>query len=855
MENNKKTSIDYNELKTETLEPREFVLGNPELPIADYHNQIINSVHENQAVIITAETGAGKSTQVPQFLAEAGYKVIVTQPRVVAARTVAERVSEEIQSSVGNKYDNFVGYRTAHDRNDNLENQILYATDGLQLVRELSGSGVTGKQVLILDEIHEWNENMEVLVAWSKQRMAEDPDFKVVMMSATMDAENLSEYLSDNEDKKIPIIEVPGRTFEVNKSEGGNLVDKSIELAKQGKNTLVFVPGKAEINDVIARLEKANIPDAVVLPLHGQLEPDEQRKVFRKYQGTKIIIATNVAQTSVTIDDIDAVVDSGLERRSEVKNGVEGLYLRPVSKADCLQRAGRAGRTRDGEYILAQLGNNKPIPLDAREPYATPEILRTRLDSTVLRLAKNGFDASKLDFYHQPDINDINDAKERLHKLGALDDNGDVTTIGKQMERMPIESHYARMMIEARKYGPELQNQLAALLAIQEIGGISFRGRNSEQRWKELVTKDYQSDSIIELEVFIAAQKMSIKEQKNYDIMTKAMGKAHDVFRQLRHAEKIKDNDLIMPDINQRDQLAECIVSGMVDNIYIDSNSGYVGPDNDIRSLSDRSMANRSKLGVGDPFDLQIQSHRGPVVLKLLQNVTAVSVDMLKKFAPGSFTLGDELNYSLNLDDIVVKNCNVLFNGIEIDETLTVEAEPSKRRQDCLVNYFENNECPATENVEKIRIELMSLVARAPSLDLLPKSINSTKIAHTHDFLKYTMPLSVGSIDNASAALLEIRLDDFISNNEVMKIEEASPLSVGINGIKFDLKYRPQRPGRPIIENWKTFDEKCMNLPDTIQLPDGRDLYCEGNFNYEISCNARRREIIQEERRRSKLEA
>lgn len=262
-------------------------LGNPELPIAQYCEQIVSAVDSSQAVVITAETGAGKSTQVPQFLAEQGYEVVVTQPRVVAARSVAERVREEVVAKYGDDFKEFVGYRTARERGDSAASQILFATDGLQLVRELSGHGVGKKQALVLDEVHEWNENMEVLVAWAKRRMREDPNFKVVTMSATMEADKLSKYFADDGKREVPVVEVPGRTFEVKKSEGGDVANEAIKLAQAGKNTLVFVPGEAEINQVIAELERAKIPGASILPLHGQMEKKINAKCSKNTQASK----------------------------------------------------------------------------------------------------------------------------------------------------------------------------------------------------------------------------------------------------------------------------------------------------------------------------------------------------------------------------------------------------------------------------------------------------------------------------------------------------------------------------------------------------------------------------------------
>ena len=361
-----------------------------DLPIADYRQQILDAVDANQVTILTAETGAGKSTQVPQFLAEDGYvKVIVTQPRILAARNLSRRVREEWAIKTGQDPDKVIGYRTAHERDDDPGTSILYCTDGLQLVRELTGSGVSERQILVLDEVHEWNENMEVLVAWAKKRCQEDSHFKVLIMSATIETDNLAEYFSTT-----AVINVPGRSFEVKKRQGTDLIKEILDQIKyKQSNMLVFLPGKAEIetvaNAIKAQAAERRVP---VLPLHSQLDVEDQQKVFRSYDSGKVILSTNIAQTSITIDDVDVVIDSGLERRSEVRNGVEGLFIAQISQADCLQRAGRAGRTKPGEYILAPLEDMPCRELAERNAYPVPEILRKHIDRLTLRLANVGID-------------------------------------------------------------------------------------------------------------------------------------------------------------------------------------------------------------------------------------------------------------------------------------------------------------------------------------------------------------------------------------------------------------------------------------------------------------------------------
>lgn len=803
-------------------------LGNPELPIAQYCEQIVSAVDSSQAVVITAETGAGKSTQVPQFLAEQGYEVVVTQPRVVAARSVAERVREEVVAKHGDDFKEFVGYRTARERGDSAANQILFATDGLQLVRELSGHGVGKKQALVLDEVHEWNENMEVLVAWAKQRMNDDPDFKVVVMSATMEAGPLAKYFAEDK-REVPIIEVPGRTFEVKKSEGGDVADQAIKMAREGKNTLVFAPGKAEIDQVMAEIERASIPGATVLPLHGQLEAAEQRKVFAKYPGVKIIVATNVAQTSVTIEDIDAVVDSGLERTNEVRNGVEGLYLKPISQADCLQRAGRAGRTKEGEYVLAQLGNNPFVALKDREPYGTPEILRTRLDGMVLRLAKNGFDAATMDFYHSKDEYgrdirpEIAAAKERLQKLGALREDDSITKIGRDMERMPVESHCARMMIEARKYGPEVQLQLAAMLAVQEAGGItqfSSRNKPSDERWRSLLQPGVNdSDMIKQLEVFIAAQSMSDREKRDNDIFVKAFSKANEVLRQLRGVEKLRDQDLVVPIAEQREQLVKCMISGMVDNLYVNDYYGHRDAKGNVREVSSRSIIRPGKMVVGKPFDLQINTRRGMTTLNLLESPTNVpSVELLREVAPQLFT-EQSRGFTIGDDGAVHERFAQIFNGHDMGEESIRSAKESEARAAYLAHYAAERQWHTSEVQATIKT-INDLNNRAPG------AVGTITFENIHEVIAEAMPTSVATVDEASAYVPQFTLDELVSPLERAVIYATSPDIYGGRGLLY-------KDGVPMFSESMSEDEILELVAEKWALPDGRPIvlrdYWSGN--------------------------
>lgn len=606
------------------------------LPVYERRDEIIAAVQSRQVTIVTAETGAGKSTQIPQYLAEAGYqKIIVTQPRILAARNLCHRVRHEYSWRTGHDATDLVGYRTAPERDDNPDNIILYCTDGLQLVRELTGSGTSDKQVLILDEIHEWNENMEVLIAWAKKRCQEDPHFKVVLMSATIEANALAEYFGC----PAPIT-IAGRTFAVEKRYGGDLV---AEIAKQlesrTSNMLVFLPGKAEIEAVgeeVARFAH-NIP---VIPLHSQLTPEAQQKAFAHYPQGKIVLTTNVAQTSVTIDDIDAVIDSGLERRAEVRSGVEGLFIEEVSQADCLQRAGRAGRTKEGVYVLAHLNRLSCSPLEERPQYGVPEIMRKHVDRLVLRLASIGIDIEDLDFYHSPSKRTIKLAKATLRSLGATNNDGTVTEVGQKMERFPVESRFARMLVEAEQCSPTLQAQLASIIAIQEVGGI-VKGSPKHSGWRRFA-HHMRSDLLAEYDVLLAMPTIDPLQYEELGIIEKNVLKAQDVNERLNRDLGLGPVQLTAIADDDIDQLLICIVAGQLHQIWLIEPTGEALhlATKQTREVSSGTVVHRSGLIAGTPFDLQVPLGSGSLeTLHLVNDITMVDPRWLEHLAPGQYTI------------------------------------------------------------------------------------------------------------------------------------------------------------------------------------------------------------------------
>ncbi len=653
-----------------------------DLPVYNYHTKITDSVDTNQVTIVTAETGAGKSTQIPQYLADHGYsKVIVTQPRIMAARNLSWRVREEWGLRTKTDSDDVVGYRTAHERNDNPDTQILYCTDGLQLVREITGSGISERQVLILDEVHEWNENMEVLVAWAKKRCQEEPHFKVVIMSATIETGPLAAFFGTT-----AIINIPGRSFGVTKLRGTEIVSEILNCleSKPGTNLLVFLPGKSEIDDVADAISlKTREHGVSIFKLHSQLDASTQQMAFGHYAKGKIVLSTNIAQTSLTIDDIDIVIDSGLERRSEVRSGVEGLFISQISQADSLQRAGRAGRTKPGEYILAPLDTMPCVDFDERPEYAVPEILRKHIDRLTLRLANVGIDIETLDFYHDPSSKAIKRAKNTLIALGALTKSGDVTKIGRKMEKYPVESSFARMLVQSYDFSPAVQSKLAAIIGIQEVGGI-VKGGPRYTGWRRY-TKQTQSDLLAQYDVYLALPNISELEYEELGIISKNVDKAREVMQRLNHdLSDIQINDDVLTPITDEEQneILRCIISGQINQLWtIDDFGNAVHiTTNTTRELSSSTVVRNPKLVAGTPFDLQVPTHSGLLqTLHLVQSVTAVNPTWLTELAPETFgvkrgrTVFDPRSGSLVSRQQVRYNGKVLEgSGIEVTQNNTV---------------------------------------------------------------------------------------------------------------------------------------------------------------------------------------
>lgn len=793
-------------------------MGKNILPIDAFRDQILMCIKENPVTIITAETGAGKSTQVPQYLLDEGYDLVVTQPRRLAARSVATRVAYEMGEKIGAT----IGYRTAVERVDSPQTRCLFCTDGLALVRELMGQN---KGILVLDEVHEWNENMEVLVAWVKSQIATST-MKVILMSATLEAEKLSAYFNN-----APIISVPGRTFEVENRMAGRDVETDVAtLVVEGRNVLVFQPGQQEINETINRLEQLKV-SAIILPLHGQLTPEEQAKCFAHYGKPKVIVSTNVAQTSVTIDDIDAVVDSGFERRIELVDGVEGLYLKAISLADAKQRKGRAGRTKVGIYI-------DHCSSSTRSDFPVAEILRKRLDQTVLRLAIAGFDMEAMEFFHQPAKSDIHDARKTLIGLGCMTTGSKVTAIGRLVNKLPVSVKYGRMLVEADRLG--VINDILTVAAIMEMDGITVpppsRNRPDRPDWRKMVPDEEESDIMAQLKVWEMSRTMNESQMKEKGISLRNLYRAKEIRQTLSDALK---GHFHFGTNGNRENILKAVCAGMVDHLYKREYGSYRNGDDTERELGSSSVVERSIPNwiVGIPFDLQITTRRGSMTLNLVSMASKVNPAWLAEVAPHMVSNKVEKLYWSSEQKCVVEDHVMIFNGQEIARV----------------------EKPALWSEEAFKILVSRIITSSSSSDIVNELYRlNTEIMNQYDvycirgggaveiknnsevigehYRKLLEPYKVLSFSHLEKLLekevskddLRIKLSDMISQEEITSIEVNNPLVIEVEGKEFSVIYS-YYSGNFIAKCEVTENFILETKLESISLLSGREL--------KLSCN------------------
>ncbi len=448
------------------------------LPVVERKDDIAAAIRDHQVVVVAGETGSGKTTQLPKICLELGRGIegVIghTQPRRIAARAVAERLAEELGVELGGA----VGYRVRFTDVSSRDSLVTVMTDGILLAELQRDRDLRRYDTIIIDEAHERSLNIDFLLGYLKQLLPRRPDLKVIVTSATIDPERFATHFADAQGRPAPIVEVSGRTYPVEvryrplvreevpgkppveADQVTGICEAVEELWTESSghdevashDILVFLSGEREIRDAADALAGLRLPDTEVVPLFARLSAAEQHRVFARHTGRRIVLATNVAETSLTVPGIRYVVDTGTARisRYSQRTKVQRLPIEPVSKASATQRAGRCGRLAEGICIRLYAEED----FLARPDFTDPEILRTNLASVILQMRTLGLgDVAAFPFVDAPDARQIGDGVKLLEELRAFERDGSITAYGRVIARLPVDPRLARMLIEADRRG------------------------------------------------------------------------------------------------------------------------------------------------------------------------------------------------------------------------------------------------------------------------------------------------------------------------------------------------------------------------------------------------------------------
>ncbi len=661
------------------------------LPIYDLDEEIVCAMRKGNRLILEAPTGSGKSTQVPQILLDGGVlgdgMCVVLQPRRLAARMLAKRVAEEREGRLGDE----VGYRIRLDNVSSSETRILYVTEGILLRRMLADPQLHGVSSVVFDEFHERHLYGDVTLARALDLQESlRPDLRIVVMSATLDGAGLSDYMAPavslrSEGRVFPV-EIEFSSHEPKNDPVWELAADAVmaRINRTEGDVLVFMPGAYEIQRTIRELEARLGGGVAVLPLHGELPAAEQDKAVGGSSQRKIIVSTNVAETSLTIDGVTLVVDCGLARiaRYDANRGINTLYIEKISAASAAQRAGRAGRTAPG--VCVRLWTERD---HARRPLReVPEIKRLDLAETLLTLKAAGVrDLKAFRWIEVPDEKAIDRAGLLLRDLGALDSRGEITEPGRLMLQFPVHPRYARMFLDAGKLG--CVRAAALVAAITQTRSMLLRVDKRIEDERAEVFGGGTSDFLLLMRVFEWARRQGfrINECRALGIhadSARQVAKLYDQFLDIAHGEALDIEDSIEP---TGDALAKCVLAGFADQVAVRKSAGTLVCDlvHGRRGvLSRQSMASGARLLVVAEIS-EVEGRDGDAKV-LLSIATEINEEWLREVFPEDFTERSEHFFDKSQNRVVVRREKV-FRDLVL-ESKDRDAVPGPQTAICLAD-------------------------------------------------------------------------------------------------------------------------------------------------------------------------
>ena len=563
------------------------------LPVNQKKEEIAKLIRENQVVIVCGETGSGKTTQLPKICLELGRGAAGlighTQPRRLAARSVASRIAEELHSKIGE----FVGFKVRFTEQSSSNSFIKLMTDGILLAETQTDRYLNQYDTIIIDEAHERSLNIDFLLGYLKQLLPKRPDLKVIITSATINAERFSTHFNH-----APVIEVSGRMYPVevlyrplaslDEDDRESDIEQAIveaahELSRAGSgDILVFLPGEREIRDTAEALRKSHLKHYEILPLFARLSHEEQIRIFKSGGSRRIVLATNVAETSLTVPGIHYVIDTGLARikRYSTRAKVEQLHVEKISQAAAKQRSGRCGRVASG--VCVRLYSEEDYL--TRPEFTDPEITRSNLAAVILRMASlNLGQVADFPFLNRPSPKQIADGYQVLHELGAVTELNKLTAIGKELARLPVDPKIGRMLLAARAHHCVSEMLiLVAALSIQDPRERPFEAKEAANRTHEaFLNKESDFLSFLDLWGYFE----QAREQKNSNRQLVQL--CHQKFLSYLRMREWRDLYLQLKTITEEmnfafntiaatpEQIHRALLTGLVGNIGMKSVDGH----------------------------------------------------------------------------------------------------------------------------------------------------------------------------------------------------------------------------------------------------------------------------------------
>ncbi len=697
------------------------------LPIYELDEEIL-ATQEQGRVILQAPTGSGKSTQVPQILLDGGGlgegRCIILQPRRLAARMLAKRVAEERGVTLGSE----VGYRIRLDNVSSKNTRILYVTEGILLRQMLADPDLPGVSTLIFDEFHERHLYGDITLARALElQETTRPDLRIIVMSATLDGIALQRYLAP-----VRTLVSKGRTFPVEieflPHEPQN--DPPWELAAEAvvKNhsrtegdILVFMPGAHEIRRTVNELSRRLPASWRVLPLHGEMPAAEQDKAVTRSAERKVIVATNVAETSLTIDGVTMVVDAGLARiaRHDPHRGINTLLIEKISHASADQRTGRAGRTAPG--LCLRLWTERD---HARRAAAElPEIRRLDLAETVLTLKASGVsDLATFRWLDPPDADSLVRAERLLIDLGALAaETGKITALGTRMLRFPVHPRYARMFLAAEVLG--CVRAAALIAALTQSRNLLLRADRQVEELRIDTLGEARSDFILLMRAFAHARHLGFRLDALRPLAIHAeaarqVGKLFEQFLEIAHAEGLETGEDPPPPSDE--SIARCLLAGFADQVARRRSEGTLVCDivhGRRGQLARGSAAQGSQLFVA--AEINEIGDRGGEVQVILSLATAIEEDWLRDMFPEHFQENSTHIFDSSQKRVVVRR-EKLFHDLVL-ASRDRDADPSPAATTCLADLVRDGELKLTrwdDAVEQWIARVNTLVRVLPTENL-----------------------------------------------------------------------------------------------------------------------------------------